>query len=125
MARMRTAFELPVKTAVQWYPGHMAKGLQVMRTRIRSCNCVLEVHDARIPYSGRNRAFFELIANKPHLLILNKKDLAETQGREQVIQQLGKLEMSHHVLYANCVRDYDDSHKQVSCPSSSCIKCAE
>jgi ribosome biogenesis GTPase A len=82
MARMRTAFELPVKTAVQWYPGHMAKGLQVMRTRIRSCNCVLEVHDARIPYSGRNRAFFELIANKPHLLILNKKDLAETQGRE-------------------------------------------
>ena len=31
-----------------WYPGHMAKGMRLTINKIQRCNCVIEVHDARI-----------------------------------------------------------------------------
>ena len=45
------------KTNIQWFPGHMVKGLRQMRKALIETDCVIEVHDARIPLSGQNIFF--------------------------------------------------------------------
>ncbi|PZC71843.1 mitochondrial GTPase 1 [Helicoverpa armigera] len=64
------------KDLLRWFPGHMNKGLKQMQRKLNSVDCVIEVHDARIPFTGRNPIFTNtLIGTKPHILVLNKKDL--------------------------------------------------
>lgn len=63
---------------VNWHPGHMYSGMQAMIGKLNTVDCVIEVHDARIPTIGRNIGFRNhLGAVKPHLLVLNKCDLAD------------------------------------------------
>lgn len=40
-------------------------------------DCVIEVHDARIPFSGRNNMLKEAFGSKPYVLVLNKADLIQ------------------------------------------------
>lgn len=63
-----------------WYPGHMKKGRRAIRENLSLVDVVLEVVDARIPDSGRNTDLDDLIKEKPRLLILNKRDLAEEEA---------------------------------------------
>ena len=46
--KMRVKFSFPVMKDKNWYPGHMAKGMRLTINKIQRCNCVIEVHDARI-----------------------------------------------------------------------------
>lgn len=48
-----------------------------MKSSLKLVDCIIEVHDARIPLSGRNPLFQETLGLKPHLLVLNKMDLAD------------------------------------------------
>lgn len=43
-----------------------------MQKRIGEMDCVVEVHDARIPLTGRNPLFDRQAKMRPHILILNK-----------------------------------------------------
>ncbi len=62
---------------LQWYPGHMAKTRRLIEENISMIDVVVEILDARIPYSGRNPNFDDIIKNKPRLILLNKFDLAD------------------------------------------------
>jgi ribosome biogenesis GTPase A len=64
-------------SAVNWYPGHMAKARRQMQQQIFHVDMVLELRDARIPQSSENPLLKEVIGNKPRYVILAKKDLAE------------------------------------------------
>ena len=69
---------------VNWFPGHMVKGLRQMQHSLHKTDCVLEVHDARIPLSGRNDSFKNNITgNRPQILVLNKQDLAFGQTKSK------------------------------------------
>ncbi len=61
----------------QWYPGHMTKAKRQMQEDIRLVNLVIELVDARIPYSSHNPDIDELGRNKARLVLLNKADLAD------------------------------------------------
>ncbi|XP_046851088.1 mitochondrial ribosome-associated GTPase 1-like [Xenia sp. Carnegie-2017] len=78
-ANFRVTFQFPIdfhpSSLIKWYPGHMAKGLRIMESKAAKCDCVLEVHDARIPYTGRNETFSRNLVGRPHILVLNKADL--------------------------------------------------
>ena len=39
---------------IQWFPGHMAKTLRVMEASLKQVDVVLQLLDARIPYSSLN-----------------------------------------------------------------------
>ena len=45
---------------VQWYPGHMTKARRAMKEDIRLVDLVIELLDARAPYSSRNPDIDEL-----------------------------------------------------------------
>ena len=66
---------------LNFYPGHMARGLKKMQARLGRVDCFLEVHDARIPFSGRNPQFYQkLTAIRPHVIVFNKSDLADSSS---------------------------------------------
>lgn len=44
----RSKFIFPDLSRVNWYPGHMAKGLKETVRRLDQCDCVIEVHDSRV-----------------------------------------------------------------------------
>lgn len=63
--------------AVQWFPGHMAKTRRLMRENLKLVDIVIELRDARIPYSSENPEIKKLLGAKPRLVVLNKADLAD------------------------------------------------
>lgn len=62
---------------IQWYPGHMTKAKRMMQEDIKLIDVVIELIDARVPYSSKNPDIDALAANKYRLILLNKTDLAD------------------------------------------------
>lgn len=66
----------------QWYPGHMTKAKRQMQEDIKLVDLVIELVDARIPFSSRNPDIDKLGQNKARLILLNKADLADERANE-------------------------------------------
>ena len=62
---------------IQWFPGHMAKALREISERIKVVDIAIEICDARAPLSSINPELYSIIKNKPKIMILSKKDLAD------------------------------------------------
>lgn len=62
---------------IQWYPGHMTKAKRMMQEDIKLIDIVIELLDARVPFSSRNPDIDSLANNKYRLVLLNKSDLAD------------------------------------------------
>lgn len=110
--RFRSAFDFGGREVAHWFPGHMAKGLKQMRASLKSVDCIMEIHDARIPFSGRNPVFQETLSVRPHLLILNKMDLADLSNKQRVLKQLEKTGI-RNVLFTDCLKQRDDNVKNL------------
>lgn len=67
----------------QWYPGSMARALNILRQDIKIIDLAVELLDARIPVSSRNPALKELLQGKKHLVLLHKADRAEDNITEK------------------------------------------
>ncbi len=67
------------KIAIQWYPGHMTKAQRMIGENMRLVDAVCELLDARIPSASRNPDIDRLAGDKPHLLVLNRCDLADPE----------------------------------------------
>lgn len=61
---------------INWYPGHMKKTKDLLKENLKLVDLVIELIDARIPYSSKNPDFDELFGNKKRILVINKYDLA-------------------------------------------------
>ena len=62
---------------INWYPGHMAKTKRLLSEQIRKIDLVIELCDARLPYSSRNPVIRQLAAGRKRIVFLNKSDLAD------------------------------------------------
>lgn len=71
------------KIEINWYPGHMAKAKRLLSDQISKCDLIIELCDARLPYSSRNPELMKMTAGKKHILFLNKADLADPAVTEQ------------------------------------------
>ncbi len=67
------------KTNINWFPGHMAKAKREISERMKVIDIVIELVDARAPYSSKNPMINEIVKNKPRLIVLTKKDMADEQ----------------------------------------------
>lgn len=70
-------------SSVQWFPNHMARGLEAMRVRAQRTQLLIECRDARIPLSSANPLLEGMIKGPERLVVFNKADLAcpEANGR--------------------------------------------
>ncbi len=71
---------------VHWFPGHMAKATRMIQEHIKKVDVVIELLDARIPNSSSNPVISELAGNKPHVVILNKTDLADPNETKEWVK---------------------------------------
>lgn len=62
---------------IQWFPGHMARTRRLITENLKNVDAVIELLDARIPYSSRNPEISKLCAGKPTIVLLNKASLAD------------------------------------------------
>ncbi len=78
------------KQTIQWFPGHMAKTKRKIKEILPLIDAVAEVVDARIPISSRNPDLAEIIENKPHIILLNKCDMADSRITKEWIEYYKK-----------------------------------
>ena len=64
--------------SINWYPGHMHKAIKELKEILPSVDLLIEIIDARIPYSSENPVIAKLRGNKPCIKLLSKSDLADT-----------------------------------------------
>ena len=69
--------------SIHWYPGHMRKASNEMIEALPLVNVVVEVLDARIPFSSSNPFIQGLCAEKPYIKLLNKTDLGDPEITKQ------------------------------------------
>ena len=62
---------------IQWYPGHMKKARELVEENLKLVDVVVELLDARIPAASANPMLREIIGDKPRVVALNKRDLAD------------------------------------------------
>lgn len=71
---------------LQWYPGHMAKTRRLIEENLKLIDVVVEITDARVPFSGRNPSFDSILKSKPRLIVMNKSDLADPKASDAWIE---------------------------------------
>ena len=82
---------------IQWFPGHMAKARRAISEKIKLIDIIIELVDARAPKSSKNPMFDDICQNKPRLIVMTKKDLADeklTQKWLQYYQSKGMYALS-------------------------------
>ena len=60
---------------IQWYPGHIARAEQQLRSQLKTVDLVLEVCDARIARASRHPQLERWVGSKPRLLVMNRQDM--------------------------------------------------
>ena len=74
------------KQTVQWFPGHMAKTRRIIKESLTLVDGVVELVDARIPYSSSNPELDSIIKRKPRIVLLNKCDIADPNATKLWIE---------------------------------------
>ncbi len=71
---------------IQWFPGHMAKARREISEKMKLIDIVIELVDARAPFSSKNPMFNQVCNNKPRLIVMTKKDLADEKITDKWIK---------------------------------------
>lgn len=69
--------------AINWFPGHMHKARKEIKQAMPKMDLIIEVLDARIPFSSENPLVPSLRGDTPIIRVLNKRDLADPAVTEQ------------------------------------------
>ncbi|MFT5592886.1 MAG: ribosome biogenesis GTPase A [Oceanicoccus sp.] len=77
--------------AIQWFPGHMHRARKQITEMMPQIDLVIEVLDARLPYSSENPLVPELRSGKACLKLLNKSDLADPTFTKQWLDYFNSL----------------------------------
>lgn len=85
--------------SINWFPGHMAKARRQIEEVLKKIDVVIEILDARIPVSSHNPMLDEVVKNKPRIILLNKKDLADPNETSKWIAHFKR--QGHQVLALN------------------------
>lgn len=64
---------------IQWFPGHMHKASLEIKHALPDIDVLIEILDARIPFSSQNPMLDRLRGDKPTIRVLNKCDLADPE----------------------------------------------
>ncbi|MFC0524120.1 ribosome biogenesis GTPase YlqF [Pontibacillus salicampi] len=71
---------------IQWFPGHMAKAKREVEEKLKLVDFVIELVDARVPYSSQNPMLHKVLNQKAKMVILMKRDLADSAVTTQWIE---------------------------------------
>ncbi|NNE62814.1 MAG: ribosome biogenesis GTPase YlqF [Gammaproteobacteria bacterium] len=93
---------------IQWYPGHMHKASKAFKDILPQVSLVIEVIDARLPFSSENPMLARLRKDKPCIKILNKVDLADPVRLQDWREY---LERDEHIKTLSCQINNNNIHQ--------------
>ena len=96
--------DIQTEPMINWFPGHMAKTRRILQDHLRRVDLVIELCDARLPYSSRNPELEKMIAGKRHVLFLNKADLADPAATKAWLNLFRSDGMDAYVISAASFR---------------------
>ena len=96
--------------AINWFPGHMHKAQKEIKEILPQIDVVIEVCDARLPFSSENPMITEIRGDKPLIKILNKSDLADAELTQV---WLDYLESQHNVKAIALTTDNSSTAKLI------------
>ena len=73
---------------INWYPGHMARAKRLLSEQLSRVDVVIELCDARLPFSSRNPDLRKLTEKKERVLLLGKSDLADPAATAEWVKTL-------------------------------------
>lgn len=85
---------------INWYPGHMAKTKRLITEHLKLVDAVIEILDARIPFSSKNPDVDFLCRDKKRIVVLNKQDIADEGITKKWVNYYEKRGTA--VICANC-----------------------
>lgn len=91
--------------SINWFPGHMHKAQKEIRQLLPEVDLVIEVLDARLPYSSQNPLLQKLRGQTPSIKLLNKSDLADEALNQVWVDEL----QQDHTVKAYAVNTSDKS----------------
>jgi len=77
---------------INWYPGHMNKARREIAKAMPKVNLLIEVLDARIPFTSENPMVAQLRGDTPCIKVLNKSDMADPAVTEAWLHHFEKEE---------------------------------
>lgn len=109
--QMRAQYSTPHLSVGGWFPRHMFKGLLQMQGKLHTIDGIIEVHDARIPFTGRNSKLSDIGILKPSILVFNKADLIGPENVEKINRRFRTSDTE--VLFTNCKESKNASIKSI------------
>lgn len=94
-------------TNINFYPGHMAKARRLIAEKYPLIDIVYEVVDARIPFSSKIKDIYNIIGNKPKILIMTKKDLCDEKITNAWVNYYENLGNPVVLVDLNNTNDYE------------------
>ena len=96
--------------SINWYPGHMHKARKEILKNLNNIDILIEIVDARLPYSSQNPVLADLRHNKPTIIVFNKCDLADPQATAEWQQY---YEAYDHIKTLSCQQDQPQKTRQI------------
>ena len=106
------------KVGINWYPGHMAKTKRNITDIISMVDIVIEVIDARIPFSSRIPDLAKTTRNKQNIIVFNKYDLCDQIETDKWIEKY----KSEGSIIVKCNSKTSNDYKKVISEVDSLMK---
>ncbi|ASF39446.1 ribosome biogenesis GTPase YlqF [Halobacillus halophilus] len=90
---------------IQWYPGHMAKAKREASENLKLVDFVIELVDARAPLSSQNPMLQGILGDKPKMMVLMKKDLADPKVTKEWLEHFKENGFPSIAIEANNKQD--------------------
>ena len=68
---------------INWYPGHMQKAIRRIQEKLKQCDGVIEICDARAPFSSYPDYLDKITQGKAKVIVFSKIDLADPVAFER------------------------------------------
>jgi ribosome biogenesis GTPase A len=98
------------QSEIQWFPGHMTKTKREFQKVLPKVDIIIELRDARTPEACKNPLIDTLLKEKPRIICLTRKDLADPEETKRWLDYYGK---KSNVVALNAL-DAKDAKKLLS-----------
>eukprot|EP01061_Rhynchopus_euleeides_P003018 TRINITY_DN12336_c0_g1_i1.p1 TRINITY_DN12336_c0_g1~~TRINITY_DN12336_c0_g1_i1.p1 ORF type:complete len:650 (+),score=175.62 TRINITY_DN12336_c0_g1_i1:189-1952(+) len=75
----------------QWWERFHQKGAFQIRRLLRLVNCVVEIRDARAPFTTYNEELEKMVIEKPRIIVFNKAEMADPESNRRLKEFYKKL----------------------------------
>lgn len=79
---------------INWFPGHMRKAINRMQEKLKQCDGVIEIGDARAPFSSFPDYLDRLTQGKVKVFIFSKIDLADPEVLKLQIERMKEKDIN-------------------------------